>query len=432
MRVSRRAGGLAWGASAALVADPLIALVDAAAAGRLGLTSQAALAVGAAGVTSAAWLLNPLLFSQTSEVARAWGTGDRGAAARTVRSGSVAAVAAGAVVGSLLVLVIGPLLLAVVDGAVASQARAYLHIRAAGLPVLAFVLAGHGALRGRGDTRGSAVIALSVAALHAVGAAAVLAWGLGLSGLAVVGIVAQALAALAVAARLWSGGLLLRAGSDSRGTKAELVEGWVVLRRAGPLAVRGAALGVSTAALTAAAASMGTAQAAAHLVTYQVWLLVALALEGWKAAAQIIVAQDCHSRPEQLHAHVRSLERGALLLGVSAGLGMLATTVVLPDLLAADRASAAAARPVWVAASLALVFGSIAFTRDGVEFGLRRYRANTRRTLRGCLVWLLAAGLGAVSGQLVLLWAVFVLGLLVRIPGRVGFGAGRTAAALTG
>lgn len=71
MRVSRRAGGLAWGASAALVADPLIALVDAAAAGRLGLTSQAALAVGAAGVTSAAWLLNPLLFSQTSEVARA-------------------------------------------------------------------------------------------------------------------------------------------------------------------------------------------------------------------------------------------------------------------------------------------------------------------------------------------------------------------------
>lgn len=68
------------GASAALIADPLVGQV--AVAGRLGLTEQAALAVGVAALTLAAWLLNALLFALTSEVAGAWGAGDRAAAAR--------------------------------------------------------------------------------------------------------------------------------------------------------------------------------------------------------------------------------------------------------------------------------------------------------------------------------------------------------------
>lgn len=407
------------GASAALVADPLIALVDVAVAGRLGVTAQAALAVGAAAVTLAAWLLNPLLFAQTSEVANAWGAGDRAAAARAVRSGSAAAVVVGGVVALLLVVIAGPLLLAGVEGTVAQQARAYLQIRASGLPLLAFVLAGHGALRGRGDTRGSAVIALAVATVHAAAACGVLAAGLGLSALAVVGVGAQFLGAGAIAARLRAGGLLRPSSPSARSKRQEMNEGLLALRRAGPLALRGAGLGISTAALTAAAASIGPTQAAAHLVTYQVWLLVALALEGWKAAAQVIVAQDRGSPAAELRADVRALERGAAVVGVLAGLCLLATISFLPGLLAADRASAAAAKPLWVLASLALAVGSIAFTRDGVEFGLRRYRANAGRTLRGCAVWLVAAAAGALTGALPLLWGVFVLGLLVRAGGRV-------------
>jgi len=410
---------LAVGASGALVADPLIALVDVAIAGRLGVTAQAALAVGAAAVTLAAWLLYPLLFAQTSEVANAWGAGDRAAAARAVRSGSAAAVVVGGVVALLLVVIAGPLLLAGVEGTVAQQARAYLQIRASGLPLLAFVLAGHGALRGRGDTRGSAVIALAVAAVHAAAACGVLAAGLGLSALAVVGVGAQFLGAGAIAARLRAGGLLRPSSPSARSKRQEMNEGLLALRRAGPLALRGAGLGISTAALTAAAASIGPTQAAAHLVTYQVWLLVALALEGWKAAAQVIVAQDRGSPAAELRADVRALERGAAVVGVLAGLCLLATISFLPGLLAADRASAAAAKPLWVLASLALAVGSIAFTRDGVEFGLRRYRANAGRTLRGCAVWLVAAAAGALTGALPLLWGVFVLGLLVRAGGRV-------------
>lgn len=407
------------GASGALVADPLIALVDVAIAGRLGVTAQAALAVGAAAVTLAAWLLNPLLFAQTSEVANAWGAGDRAAAARAVRSGSAAAVVVGGVVALLLVVIAGPLLLAGVEGTVAQQARAYLQIRASGLPLLAFVLAGHGALRGRGDTRGSAVIALAAAAVHAAAACGVLAAGLGLSALAVVGVGAQFLAAGAIAARLRAGGLLRPSSPSARSKRQEMNEGLLALRRAGPLGLRGAGLGISTAALTAAAASIGPTQAAAHLVTYQVWLLVALALEGWKAAAQVIVAQDRGSPAAELRADVRALERGAAVVGVLAGLCLLATISFLPGLLAADRASAAAAKPLWALASLALTVGSIAFTRDGVEFGLRRYRANAGRTLRGCAVWLVAAAAGALTGALPLLWGVFVLGLLVRAGGRV-------------
>jgi Na+-driven multidrug efflux pump len=407
------------GASAALVADPLVGLVEVAVAGRLGLTAQAALALGVAAVTLAAWLLNPLLFAQTSEVAGALGAGDRVAAARAVRSGSLAAVLVGGVVALLLVAVAGPLLLAGVTDPVAQQARAYVHIRVGGLPLLAFVLAGHGALRGRGDIRGSAAIALSAAALHAAGAGAVLLTDRGLTELASVGVAAQAIAAMAIAGRLYAGGLLRQGADGLRPTRAELAEGLAALRRAGPLALRGVGLGVSTSALTVAAASIGPTQAAAHLVTYQVWLLAALALEGWKAATQVIVAQDLAVPAADLQAQVRSLDRGAAVLGSLAGLGMLATLPFLPALLAADAASADAATPLWALAGLALAAGSIAFTRDGAEFGLRRYRANAVRTLRGCAVWLGAAGVGALTGQLTLLWAGFLLGLLVRAVGRV-------------
>jgi Na+-driven multidrug efflux pump len=415
----RRAGGLAVGASAALVADPLVGLVDVAVAGRLGLTEQAALAIGVAAVTLAAWLLNALLFAQTSEVAAAWGAGDRAAAARAVRSGSLAAVLAGGVVALLLIAVAGPLLLAGVSDPVAQQARAYVNVRACGLPLLAFVLAGHGALRGRGDVRGSATIALSAAALHTAGAGAVLVTDRGLSELALVGVGAQVLAALAIAVRLHVGGLLRRGAAGRRPTWAELADGLAALRRAGPLALRGVGLGVSTSALTAAAASIGPTEAAAHLVTYQVWLLIALALEGWKAATQVIVAQDRALPAAGLRAQVRTLERGAAVLGSVAGLGMLATVPFLPALLAADAASADAARPLWALAGLALAAGSLAFTRDGVQFGLRRYRANAVRTLRGSAVWLGAAAGGALTGQLTLLWAGFLLGLVVRALGRV-------------
>ncbi len=417
----RRAGALAFGASAALMADPLVGLVDVAVAGRLGLTHQAALAIGVAAVTFAAWLLNALLFAQTSEVAGAWGAGDRAGAARAVRSGSLAAVLAGGLVALLLVTVAGPLLVAGVSDPVAQQARTYIDIRACGLPLLAFVLAGHGALRGRGDVRGSAVIALGAAALHTAGAVTVLATGLGLPQLALVGVGAQTLAALAIAVRLRSGALLQR----GRPNRAELIEGLAALHRAGPLAVRGVGLGVSTSALTAAAASIGPAQAAAHLVTYQVWLLVALALEGWKAATQVIVAQDRVLPPAAQRAQARTLERGAAVLGGVAGLGMLATAPFLPSLLAADAASADAARPLWALAALALAVGSVAFTRDGVQFGLRRYRANAARTLRGCGVWLGAAAAGALTGELTMLWAGFVLGLVVRAIGRVDPDVGR-------
>lgn len=294
-----------------------------------------------------------------------------------MRSGSLAAVLAGGLVALLLVTVARPLLVAGVSDPVAQQARTFIGIRACGLPLLAFVLAGHGALRGRGDVRGSAAIALGAAALHTAGAVTVLVTGLGLPQLALVGVGAQTLAALAIAVRLRSGALLQR----GRPNRAELVDGLAALRRAGPLALRGVGLGVSTSALTAAAASIGPAQAAAHLVTYQVWLLVALALEGWKAATQVIVAQDRALPPAVQRAQARTLEGGAAVLGGFAG-------------------------------------RSVAFTRDGVQFGLRRYRANAARTLRGCSVWLGAAA-AAITGELTVLWAGFVLGLVVRAIGRV-------------
>ena len=119
-----------------------------------------------------------------------------------------------------------------------------------------------------------------------------------------------------------------------------------------------------------------------------------------------------------------ALDAGATIVNDVSGLvhdpaaaALLATISFLPEQLAADTATAQLARSLWPAAAVALAIGAVAFTRDGIEFGLGRYRDNTVRTLRGCAVWLIAASVAATTRQLVVLWGLFAFGLGVRAYG---------------
>lgn len=412
--VGRRAVGLATGAGVALLAEPLTGLADTAAAGRLGVAAQGALVVAAAVVTTTGWLLNPLLFAQTTEIARATARGDELSAARLLRGGLLAAVALGTALGLLLLLCAGPIVAGLgVDLALREPATDYLQVRALALPVLAAVLTGHGALRGTGDVRGSAAIAVGAALVHAtVDVVVVVHTDLGLAGLAAASIVAQLVAAVAMTARLRRHGLLRRSGGPAAGAaRAAVRQAWA----AGPLALRAIALGIGTIALATAAGRLGAVPAAAHQVTYGVWLAVVLGIEGWKAAAQILVAQA--TTASERVAVVRTLFRGSVLIGTLAGVGMLATLPLLPPLLAADAATTDQVQLLWPLAAASLIVGSVAFTRDGVEFGLGRYRHNLSRTLRGTACWLAGAAVAVVTEEVAWVWCGVLVGLVARALG---------------
>jgi len=125
---------------------------------------------------------------------------------------------------------------------------------------------------------------------------------------------------------------------------------------------------------------------------------------------------------------VAVLTRGALVLGAAAAALVLLTMPVLPAVLGADAATAEQARRLWPLAAASLLVGAVAFTRDGVEFGLGGYGRNLARTAAGMVAWLGGAAVALAAGDLVWVWVGVLAGLAVRAIGdplrRAGAGAG--------
>lgn len=399
LRSAMRLAGLA---GLALLAEPLSGLADTAAAGYLGVSEQSALALGSGIVTTTTWLLTPLMFAQTTEIARLRSEGDRARVQAAIRR----SVAMAAVWG--LVLSCGVTLFAlstVTDG----DALDYLLVRAAGLPVSAVVLAGYGALRGAGRVSDVTALALGGAAIHVGIVVAATSSNVGIIGIGTASGLSQstvALVGLWVLERrdLWSWRKSL---SDSG------VDHWQAsVAAAGLLAVRSAMLGAATLALTAAAVRSSDVNAAAHLVAYQVWLLVVLAVEGWKSAAQILVA-SAQTKSE------RAVVEKTVLTG-SVGLGGVSAVIVLvvgpwaTRLLSASTEVQAAAWSIWGLSALSFVVGAVAFTRDGVEFGRGDFAVNLVRIGLGSVVTVAGAGTTWSTGDLRWMWIGMPLGLLVR------------------
>ncbi|WP_415973082.1 hypothetical protein [Rhodococcus sp. 077-4] len=386
----------------ALLAEPLSGLADTAAAGHLGVSEQSALTLGSGVMTTTTWLLTPLMFAQTTEIARLRVDGGRA----RVHAAVSRSVAMAAVWG--LVLACGVTLFAsttVADG----DARTYLLVRAAGLPVSAVVLAGYGALRGGGHVSDVTALAFGGAAIHVGFVVAATSSGLDIAGIGA----ASGLSQMAVALvgfwmlkrrDLWAGRKTLpRSGVDRWSASVAAT---------GLLAARSAMLGGATLALTAAAVHSSDVDAAAHLVVYQVWLLVVLAVEGWKSAAQILVSS---AKSESERAAVeRTVLLGSLWLGSGSAVLVLAVGPLVTRLLSASAEVEAAAWSIWWLSALSFVVGAVAFTRDGVEFGRADFAANLVRIGLGTSITVAGAAVTWVLGDLMWMWIGMSLGLLVR------------------
>lgn len=412
-QLDRRILGLAVPAVGALLADPLLGVVDTAVAGRVSVTALGALGLGTALLGAGTWVFNFLVYGTTSAVARAAGAGRDDLAGRRV----VHATAVALVLGIVVAVVVGTLAepLVRLSGAVedlVEPTAAYLRVRAVGLPLVLVAMVGHGAFRGVEDTRTPLLVVVVANLVNATLDIVLVVWGDGgLTGIAWATVAAEAVAVVLLAALIRRTGLTLTGhGLPTRAEVADLlrVSRDVVLRTGG--LVGGLLL------VAAAAARVDTATAAAHQVLYQVFLFSAFLQDSLAVAGQALVG-NALGRDDD--AYVLRLTRRLLGWGVGLAVGtavlLLALGGVLPRVLTDDTAVLAVVGSAWVIAALVQLPGGLAFVLDGVLMG-----AEDWAYLR---TWTVVAALGAgaaaqvvpgLGGGLPALWWCVVGMMVVR------------------
>lgn len=407
---------LAVPAFGALIAEPLYLLADTAIVGNLGVRPLAGLAVAGIVLTAAFGIFNFLAYSTTGAVARQIGAGNRRAAAEQGIDGMWLAAGLGTalmIVGILLAPVVVDVMGA--SASIRPFALTYLRISLLGAPFMLVALAGAGYLRGMQDTTTTLVIAV-VANLFNLALELLFVYGLdtGIAGSAWGTVAAQVGAAVAF--------LLIvrrsarRAGAEVRpraaGVRATAVVGSHLVVRTGSLLL---ALLVTT----AAAARISDVAVAAHQIAFQIWTFLALALDAIAIAGQALVGKFLGGRDG---AGARDASRRMLEWGITAGvvLGLLTALArpLLVPLFTDDRAVAALAEEVlWFVAALQPVAGAV-FVLDGILIGAGDSRYLAVAMGAATLLYLpLVAGVSALDGGLIVLWAAFSLWVVARLVG---------------
>ena len=374
-----------------LIAEPLTGLADTAFIARLGTTPLAGLGIGTAALSGIFWAFNFLGIGTQTEVAHADGTGERSRG----RDASGLAMALGALIGCGLAA-LGFLGLEVAmdfmtdDTGIQSAAAIYLKIRLLGGPAILISMAAFGALRGLQDMRTPLAIALAQNALN-IALDAVLIFGLdpipafGIAGAAWASVVSQWLGALwaidAVRRRLGLPGRIH--WRDAR----------KLLRVGRDLFFRTGSLILFIVLTTRAATLLGADEGAAHHVIRQFWILSALLLDAFGAAAQSLIGFFLGAG--QLR-HARRAAAIACVWGTGAGFALMIAMLLSSDLVAAAFLPVevhAMFSAAWIAYALAQPANALAFVSDGIHWGTSDYRF-----LRNAMILSTAAGLVALYG----------------------------------
>ncbi len=411
--IDRRVVALAVPAVGALIADPLLGIVDTAVAGRVSVGALGALGLGTSLLAAATWIFNFLIVGTTTSVARAVGAGDLRAAGRRAVHAAWIAGALGVAVG--LVLLAGAELFVRATGAVdtlVEPATTYLRIRAVGLPFVLLGMVGHGTLRGVGDTRTPlAVVVVANLVNVALDVALVFGLGAGLAGVAWATVAAEVVAVLMFVAVRGRTGLDLH--GHGRPSRPE-VRAMLVVSRDVVLRTGGLLLGLLL--IATAAAGVDAATAAGHQVLFQTYIVAAFVQDSVAVAGQTMVG-NALGRGELALADVmvRRLTRWGLVLGVVTAAVLLPLGAVLPRLLTGDAAVLGVIAAAWTVAALAQVPGGVAFVLDGVLMGADDWAYLRTWTVIAAVSAGLAAQLAvSAGGGLVVLWWCVVGMTVVR------------------
>lgn len=406
---------LALPALGALTAEPLYVLADTAVVGHLGTPELAGLALASTILLVGHAVFIFLAYGTTAAVARLLGAGEhRQAAHQAVQSvwlalivGIGVAVMGIATASGLIDLVGGD------DPEVKAHALTYLRISLLGFPALLVTLAGVGYLRGLQDTRRPFLVAIGSAGFNLVlELVLIFGFGFGIGASALSTVVAQWLAAAAYLVWIRDAVALHSVGM---GPDPAVI---------GRLAVTGLDLFLRTAALrggltitTAVAARIGTDELAAHQIAFEIWNVLALALDAIAIAGQALIGRALGAgdavRSRQL-AH-RMIQWG-LVAGIGLGLLVAVLSPVLPLIFTNDESVQELAVFLLLIVAAAQPVNGVVFALDGILIGAGDLRFLAWAMLLASIV-LVGAGLSvlALDAGIGWLWAGLHAWMITRL-----------------
>ena len=405
---------LAVPAFGALVAEPLFLLSDSAIVGHLGTAPLGGLGVAGQALSLLVNLCVFLAYGTTAAVARQVGAGNIARAIQQGIDGIWLAIAIGAAV-----LIVGwPLAPWVVDAfgasaAVAPQAETYLRISLFGIPGMLVVLAGTGVLRGLQDTRTPLRVSIGAFTVNlALNALFVLGFGWGIAGSAWGTVLAQSGGGAVYIAVVLRGARRqnARVRPDAAGLRAAATAGV-------NLVLRTISLRVVLTVGTAVATRMGDAEIAAYQVGFQVWTLLAFALDAIAIAGQAITGRYLGAGDVAgARGATRRMVQWGVASGVVFGVVVLVVRPWLPALFTDDPAVRALLVSTLVVVALLQPMAGVVFVLDGVLIGAGdvRYLAAARVVTVAAFLppaWLVSAR----GGGLVALWLAIGVWMTARL-----------------
>lgn len=413
----RAIAALALPAFGALVAQPLFLLADAAVVGTLGTAQLAGLGAAGTLLGLVVGLCVFLAYATTASVARRVGAGDWRAGVAQGLDGMVLGAGLGVVLGGVLAWAAAPLVAALgVSPTAAPYAVTYLQVVSVAVPAILAATAGVGVLRGLQDTRTTLVVTVTVVLLNAVLAVlAVLVLGWGIGGSAAATAIAeyvQAVAYVAILARVARRhGVPLR--PSGLGVLGAATDGLPLFWRT--VVLRGVFL-----VAVAVAARLGDADLAAYHVTYQVWILLALAADALAIAGQALLGLRLGGADV---AGAREVTNRLVVLGFRLGLvlGLLVLVVrgVLPGWFSHDPEVQALIAAGLLVVALQQPLAGPVFALDGVLIGAGdgAWLAGAGTVMLLAFLpaawWVLTHDLGVVGLWWALTWFMVVRGVLL-------------------
>ncbi|GAA2120153.1 MATE family efflux transporter [Actinomadura alba] len=404
---------LAVPAFGALVAEPLFLLADSAIVGHLGTAPLGGLGVAGQILSTLVNVCVFLAYGTTAAVARKVGAGHVREAVRQGIDGIWLALG----IGVLLVAVGWPTSPWLIDafGAspeVAAQAETFLRISLFGIPGMLIVLAGTGVLRGLQDTATPLRVATGMFGVNlALNVLFVLVFGWGIAGSAWGTVIAQTAGAGVYIAVVLRGarehGALLR--PDLAGLRASATAGVSLL-------IRTLSLRVVLIIGTVVATHMGDAEIAAYQVGFQVWTLLAFALDAIAIAGQAITGRQLGaSDVAGARAATQRMVQWGIACGVLFALLVLAVRPWLPHLFTQDPAVRHLLLGTLIVIALMQPIAGVVFVLDGVLIGAGDMRYLAVAGLLTTAAFLPAAGVVHLSdGGLVALWGAIGVWMVAR------------------
>lgn len=355
---------LALPALGALAAEPTYLLIDTAIIGHLGAVQLAALGLAGTFLGSAFWLFNFLANGTTTQVANAYGSGNRDDVGSIAAQALWLALGIGAALAVLGVVFAGQIVeLLQAEGAVAAKAETYIRISSLGAPFVMFVLAGQGWARGL--QRMSVPLKILVASNAAnVVLDLVLIYGfdMDIAGSAWGTVIAQTGAAAAFA---W----VMR---DALAGHLRIV--WTRTRAliviGGNLTIRTGLLLICFNGINAMLARHGAEPLAANQVLFQLMIFLALVMDSIAIAGQTLIGRALGSAERQ---SAREYAARVTVLSFYAGIALAATLAIghdlLPQAFTSDVGVLNQVAEVWWIFVIYILFSSLIYGWDGVLLG---------------------------------------------------------------